>query len=232
MMSDAFDAYGSQSRYEAEVERSIAFAHVGHEMFVRAKADLLIALMRRRLGDLTGLAVLDIGCGVGAMQRYVAPLVRRSVGVDASAETVAEATRLCRSSEILVADRDVLPFAAHTFDVAFAVNVFHHVDPPKWHDFAQDALRVVRPGGLMVVFEHNPLNPLTRVAVDRCEFDEGVRLLSQRTVTQLLEPGGRIVERRYILFLPRDRPWARRVDAKLGWLPLGAQHMVAVEVEP
>ena len=43
--------------------------------------------------------------------------------------------------------------------------------------FVAELARVVRPGGLVVVFEHNPLNPLTRLVVSRVTFDDGVRLL-------------------------------------------------------
>ena len=37
--------------------------------------------------------------------------------------------------------------------------------------------RVVRPGGLLCIIEHNPFNPLTRLAVVRCEFDRDAVLL-------------------------------------------------------
>ena len=37
--------------------------------------------------------------------------------------------------------------------------------------------RVLKPQGLLFVFEHNPLNPLTRHAVDTCPFDENAVLI-------------------------------------------------------
>ena len=112
-------------------------------------------------------------------------------------------------------------------DVAFAICVLHHVEPPERPAFASQLAAAVRPGGLTVVFEHNPLNPLTRVAVSRCEFDDGVRLLrAGEVVDHLRGAGGEVVERRYLQFTPFDRPWARRLDRALGWLPLGAQHYV------
>ena len=75
----------------------------------------------------------------------------------------------------------------------------------------------VRPGGLAVVFEHNPYNPLTRRVVRNCEFDEGVRLLrAGEVVRHLRGTGSEIVEQRYLQFTPFDQPWARRLDHALG----------------
>ena len=51
--------------------------------------------------------------------------------------------------------------------------------------------RVVRPGGLVCVIEHNPLNPLTRsLAVSRCEFDSDAVLLGASTTRKLMAAGG------------------------------------------
>ena len=37
--------------------------------------------------------------------------------------------------------------------------------------------RVLRAGGACVIFEHNPLNPLTVQAVNTCPFDENAVLI-------------------------------------------------------
>ena len=80
----------------------------------------------------------------------------------------------------------------------------------------------------MAVFEHNPLNPLTRLVVARCEFDEGVQLLPTREVRDLLaEAGLQPIERRYILFFPWRASFLQRLEARLAALPLGAQHLTA-----
>ncbi|MDX6449784.1 MAG: polyisoprenyl-phosphate glycosyltransferase, partial [Gaiellaceae bacterium] len=125
-------------------------------------------------------------------------------------------------------DGKTLPFADQSFDLAFAVNVFHHVDPPDRAALAAELARVVRPGGIVAVFEHNPLNPLTRLVVSRCEFDAGVELLSTREVSALLTRAGlQPVERRYILFFPWRAAFLQRLEARLGPVPLGAQHLTA-----
>lgn len=228
---DLFGRFSGADAYEDAVDKSIAFAHVGHELFVRVKAEALLDLMRRHFGSTSDLDVIDVGCGVGAMQRYVSPEVGRSVGVDASAETAETAKRLCPTSEIVALDGGSIPFEDGSFDVAFAVNVLHHVETGDRERFAADLRRLVRAGGLVVVFEHNPANPLTRLAVARCEFDKGVSLLSRARVGKLLGgPTTSLVDQRYILFFPFESKLARRLEQRLGWLPLGAQHMVGVAI--
>ncbi len=91
----------------------------------------------------------------------------------------------------------------------------------------REMARVTRPGGLIVLFEHNPLNPLTRKAVRGCEFDRDANLLTRRTGSRLLAQAGLTEpDGRYILFFTRESGLLRRIERRLGWLPLGAQYAV------
>ena len=83
-------------------------------------------------------------------------------------------TRPCRYEAY---DGERLPYDDERFDVAFAICVLHHVRPAERPRFVGELRRVVRPGGLVALFEHNPLNPLTRLAVHRCAFDGDAVLL-------------------------------------------------------
>lgn len=223
-----FDDYASAEAYRSEVERSFNFAGLKHDLFVSAKAEALLALADRHVGDLRSRSALDVGCGVGLLQRAIAPAFGRSVGVDISGEALDDARRNCDGSEILAYDGERLPFEDRTFDVTFAVNVMHHVPPARWPTFARELLRVTRSTGCVAVFEHNPWNPLTRLAVFRCAFDADAVLLTRARTRDLLEgAGGSLLESRYILFVPVHARWARRVDERLGNIPAGAQYVVA-----
>jgi SAM-dependent methyltransferase len=118
-----------------------------------------------------------------------------------------------------------IPFADESFDVCFAVCVFHHVPRDQRVALAGEMRRVCRRGGLVVLFEHNPYNPLTRRAVNSCEFDRDAELLSRRRASQLLQAAGLPEPQgRYIIFFPRESGLLRSIEARLGWLPLGAQY--------
>jgi SAM-dependent methyltransferase len=121
-----------------------------------------------------------------------------------------------------------LPFSDGEFDATFAVCVLHHVPPDAWARFVREMRRVTSRTGLVVVFEHNPYNPLTRLAVNRCAFDEGVVLLRRKRVKELfMAQGLRVAEEAYIILFPWELPFSARLETLLARLPLGAQYFVA-----
>ena len=119
-----------------------------------------------------------------------------------------------------------LPFESNTFDLSFAICVLHHVEPAQREAFTAEMARVVRPGGLVAVIEHNPLNPLTRLVTSRCAFDEGVVLVRRRRLERLMR-GVRLrnTTSRYILFSPWRGDAVEWAERRLGRLPFGAQYI-------
>lgn len=225
-MTADFDRHAST--YRQDVDRSIRFSGRDTDFFARRKADELVALVTDHLGRPADQRALDVGCGTGITDRHLARRFAELHGVDLSAASLHEAQVANPSVTYHHQTGDHLPLPDDGFDLAFAVCVLHHVDPPHRERFVADVARVVRPGGLVVVFEHNPYNPLTRLAVDRCELDEGVTLAPRREVVDLLVGGGLdVVHHGHLLFTPFDTAWARRLDRGLRRLPLGGQHVTA-----
>jgi hypothetical protein len=88
--------------------------------------------------------------------------------------------------------------------------------------------RVVRPGGLVTIFEHNPRNPLTMRVVNNCPFDADAVLLNSKETSRLITDSGLdIWRRKHILSIPAAGSALRRVDQMLSWVGLGAQYYVA-----
>lgn len=222
-----FDRYSET--YRAAVERSIAFSGADLDVFTRAKARELLGLTARRLGDPRGLSFLDVGCGPGETDRWLEGHVRGLTGVDVSTEMI-EVARERNPWAVYRPDGPdgELPFQEECFEVCFAVCVLHHVPVPQRPAMLAEMARVTRPGGLVVIFEHNPWNPLTRKAVAGCEFDRDAVLLARRESERLLRAAGLTdVEGSYIVFFTRESPRLQRIERLLGRLPLGAQHVVS-----
>jgi SAM-dependent methyltransferase len=226
--------FGSyRESYEAEVQSSIDFMGQEVDYFVVAKARKLVDLTRRRLGDPSRLAALDVGCGIGSTDRHLSGRFAELHGVDIAAELVERASAENPSVAYRAYDGERLPYDDGRFDLAFCVCVVHHVPPARWSRFAAELARVVRPGGLVAVFEHNPFNPLTRLAVQRCEFDHDAVLLSPGRATAVLRSAGlELAERRYIVFLPFGGERIERFEHRLRNLPVGAQYYVAARRPP
>jgi SAM-dependent methyltransferase len=215
-------------RYRDALDRAVSFSGASHEFFARAKAEELLWLTRRHLGDPAGLDALDAGCGIGLTDHHLRGRFRSLSGTDVSAEALATAARENPGVRYELAERDRLPFGADTFDLTFAVNVVQVVAEAQRGRFVAELARVTRPGGLVAVFEHNPYNPLTRLVVRRFELGEDVRMLGAGNIRRLLrETGLAPVDFGYILLFPSRRRPLPALERTLRRLPLGAQYYVA-----
>jgi SAM-dependent methyltransferase len=218
-----FDRYSDS--YREAVEESISFSGADLDLFTRAKADALLELAGRA-GLPERLAFLDVGCGIGETDRFLEGRVGRLAGVDVAPQMLERARARNPWAEYRgYGEGEPIPFEAESFDVCFAVCVLHHVPRDRRTQLVGEMRRVCRRGGLVALFEHNPLNPLTRRAVSGCEFDRDAELLSRRAALRLLSAAGLpSPEGRYIVFFPRESGLLRGIERRLGWLPLGAQY--------
>jgi SAM-dependent methyltransferase len=172
---------------------------------------------------------LNFGCGIGKSERYARERLPAAdiYGVDVSAKSIEAARERNRDLggvSFAVFDGDSIPFATE-FDVAFVANVFHHI-PRAEHARVLRALReALKPGGLLFLFEHNPLNPLTRKTVRECPFDEGAVLLEPWYTRRILREAGFARSAiNFTLFFPAPLARFAPLEKYLRKLPLGAQY--------
>lgn len=222
----AFDEYAGD--YDATVQAAIGASGESVAYFAELKARLA-----RAEAPSSTRRVLDFGCGIGNTTRALAEAMpgARIVGCDPSSDSVNIArARSDAAVEFATSSETRLPFPDASFDLAVAACVFHHIDTGRQAHWVGEIARVLRPGGRFVMFEHNPLNPLTRRVVRNVPFDAGVVLLRRGGVTRLLRDSGLRPRRgRYYFFFPRFLAAFRRFEPLLGWLPLGAQFYVVGE---
>jgi SAM-dependent methyltransferase len=218
----------SRDRWQEELDRAVFFAGASHDFFTRAKAGELVRLARQHLGDPAQLDALDVGCGIGLIDRHLAGRFRTLTGTDVSPGVLETAAAENPGVRYELAERDRLPFDDDAFELAFAVCVVQVIPPPERPRFLTELARVTRPGGLVVVFEHNPYNPLTRLVVRRFEFGEDVRMLGIAEAERLLhESGVTPVDRGFFLLFPSRRQRVLAVERTLRRFPLGAHYYLA-----
>jgi SAM-dependent methyltransferase len=225
-MSELFDKYDQS--FGAVVQSSIDFSGLPHSFFTAAKADALRELVATRMHGMPSPHMLDVGCGVGEFHPFLRGMFGRVCGTDVSAASIAQARIRNPEVEYEAYVGETLPYDRATFDLSIAICVLHHVLPSRWVGFLREMRRVVRPGGLVCLIEHNPFNPLTRLAVARCEFDRDAVLLSAgRTRALMADAGLHDAQSHYFLLLPSAAPLARRVEHGLRHLPMGAQYIAS-----
>lgn len=203
------------------------------DQFIAVKARWLL---RREPGlGSGGLSLLDYGCGAGDMMRVLATLGARGElsGCDVSSGMLEEAARrwpeaLGPAPRLAGQDGALTPFPDGRFDVAVISAVLHHVPVADRPAVYAELGRVLRPGGRLYVFEHNPRNPLVRYVIARTPIDADAVLLDAREVRHgLLDSGRYELETDYLMFMPPGLAFLRPIDRVLTWLPLGAQYAVA-----
>lgn len=221
-----FDAY--KDIYTRTVDESVAFTGMSADFFTRVKAGYIADLARQKFGVSEKISALDIGCGVGNYHKLLAPHFGKLSGVDVSGESIEVARQRGLPVSYDVYDGATLPYGDGGFDLAFAICVVHHVPPARWQVFASEMRRVLKPGGLALVFEHNPRNPLTMRVVNSCPFDaDAVLLRNDETESLLSTAGFGQVYSRFILSIPAANTLLRRVDRLFSGLHLGAQYYVS-----
>jgi SAM-dependent methyltransferase len=203
------------------------------DQFIAVKARWLL---RREPGLRSGgLAMLDYGCGVGDLMRVLAGMGAKAsfTGCDVSTGMLAEVARrwpqgLGVAPATAAQDGARTPFADGQFDVATISAVLHHVPVAERAAVYAELGRVLKPGGRLYVFEHNPRNPLVRYVIARTPIDENAILLDAREVQEgLLNAARYELETDYLMFMPPGLAFLNPIDRALAWLPLGAQYAVA-----
>lgn len=115
-----------------------------HHSFVWERARGLLELLAPQPGE----RVLDLGCGTGHLSAQISEMGARVVGIDSSAEMIAEARRKYPQVEFGVADARSFRFA-EPFDAVFSNAVLHWVREADL--VIEAAWKALRPGGRYVI---------------------------------------------------------------------------------
>ena len=168
--------------------------------------------------------VLDFGCGIGRNISFLRDAFKDAeiMGSDVSEKSI-EAARLNNNGIYCWTEDDVADEKSD-FDLVFVAGVFHHIPLPEREETMAKIYRRLTIGGNLLIFEHNPYNPVTRKIVNDCPYDEDVILLRPRQLSQYIEKAGLIILRKgYSLFFPPRFKILNKWEKYLSSLPLGGQ---------
>jgi len=229
MEQSEFDKFADEY-YSLHVD-NIVMSGESPEYFAEYKIRDLVDIYNASQGCVEAPCVLDFGAGVGTsvpfMCRYMPRARLTCVDVSSKSLEIGRA-RFGGVAEFVLLDGARVPFPDESFDMVFAACVFHHIDQREHVTLLREMLRVLVSGGVILVYEHNPYNPITRHAVNTCPFDENAHLIPARSMRRSLVAAGFANPRmRYRVFFPSLVRGLRRLEPWITWLPLGAQYYVA-----
>ena len=217
-----FDRYATN--YREVLNDSVSASGESGEYFANYKAQYIARL----LGTGFEGRILDYGCGIGMVTAELTKLLPRGhiEAFDQSASSIANVSPALRKKARFCSDLSEVGIA----DVIIIANVLHHVPVPDRKSLIKQLSERLSGAGCLVIFEHNPINPLTRAAVRDCPFDEDAVLLpSSEAISLCTGAGLHFVRRDYIVFFPRLLSWLRPIESVLRWLSIGAQYAVVAQ---
>jgi ubiquinone/menaquinone biosynthesis C-methylase UbiE len=201
--------------------------------FIELKCEILRTLIRQEKKTSSELCVIDIGAGLGFFEKILFTEFKQLLAVDLSREMLHVARGLNpypagAAGSYLCGDSLQLPFPDRAADIVFASCMFHHMDHSQIIPALREMQRVCSSNGHVVIFEHNPINPVTQFVVRTTSLDRNARLISAQKLRSCFSSATlQIIESHYILYGPRtiDSLLARSFPF-LRNMPLGGQYCI------
>jgi ubiquinone/menaquinone biosynthesis C-methylase UbiE len=140
---------------------------------------------------------LDVGAGTGLLAERLSDFGLQVVALDPFAQMLEQLRQRRPEIATSVAHGHDIPFPASSFDLTYSVAVMHHIAQPELvRRTLAEMVRVTRPGGHIVIWDHNPLNPYWPLIMRRVPQDNGSeRLVPLRELVSGLTEEGASVQR-------------------------------------
>jgi SAM-dependent methyltransferase len=213
-----FDEYINS--YSTDLQKALGGLGGESAYFARRKVQVLVKSLR----GTTPSVILDYGSGMGALIPHLREFFPDAQiwATDVSKLSL-EHLQKSYPYVCVFAPDEMQPSSC---DVVVMSCVLHHIPTPSRQDVVGSIKQALKSGGSLCVFEHNPINPVTRKIVSNCIFDEGVELIQKRSLRTLISAIGGFTPQNagYFLFFPPLLKVIAPLEAILSWLPLGGQH--------
>lgn len=212
--------------YYEQHSANVAITGEGPEYFSRYKiADFAEYFQGKNAPSL----ILDFGSGIGNSIPYFREYFPRSQIIcgDVSTRSMEVSKKRFPGKERYLKIDDSILAQDQIFDAVFTACVFHHIPHEDHGKWLGELRRVTKTSGVLAIYEHNPLNPLTVRAVNNCPIDVNARLIRAGKMKKLLIDGGwRDVNYEYKVFFPSALKCLRIFEKKLKGIFLGAQYRI------
>ncbi len=178
---------------EGDPDRVVVPPNMLRQSRINADARYALALECLRAWPLPGGArILDVGCGIAAQAGMFRGF--RYVGADVNTARLGYGARVHPGARYVSQDVTRLGFAPGSFHAVVCLEVVEHLTPAARPAFARELLRVLRPGGLLVLSTPDGrMTAAKRVFGAKCERSHESELPPAAVETLLTAAGGRVI---------------------------------------
>jgi ubiquinone/menaquinone biosynthesis C-methylase UbiE len=220
-----FDKFAAD--YSNLHKENISITGEDPEFFSEYKIKIMYDIVRKQ--NQMPQRIFDFGCGIGGSIPFFKKYFNLSSVTygDVSEKSLLVAKGRFPDLGDYCLIKGNIPLKDESQDIIFSACVFHHIEPNDRFFWLKELYRVTNPGGLLVIFEHNPLNPLTVKAVKSCLFDATAQLIYAYNMKRLIESTGwKFARARYSLFFPSFLRFLRPFEKLLRRIPFGGQYFI------
>lgn len=163
------------------------FVNSNNEYFVEAKTKLIKRIINAQFLSDRKINIVDVGAGIGIFEKFLQDRKINIFGLDLSYKMVRVASKVNTISQggYCQANAIHLPLPNDFADIVFASCVIHHISDHIRANFIKDMYRICKPGGRMIIFEHNPYNLLTQFVVKTTPLDNNAILTTSKEIIGL-----------------------------------------------
>jgi len=227
MLKQEFDSY--IDKYRPNLDNQLWLSGESSTFFAKYKANKLkewfpeLVLQKQK--------ILDFGCGDGVMTNFTSDIFKNAevYGVDPSPKSIEEAQETFTHIKFTVnSDQTTqIDYPDNTFDLIFVAGAFHHIPFSMHQGYVQELNRIAKPNGKIIIFELNPLNPLTVFTFKRNPIDQNATMLKPWYGKKLGKKFGK-TKVNFYCFFPRMLRRLRFFEKYLTKLPIGALYAIII----
>lgn len=194
--------------------------YTNHELYAAS----ITTVLRDLTTSLQVHKVLDFGCGDGLLTHFFSQALVASctfVGIDYDPDKIRHAQELYPHIQWECIQEPRFAWPEATFDLVYAVNVFHHIADVQRSTYMHELMRVLRPGGVGIFIEHNPASKKAQQQFCQ-EHQASMQMISPKDLKALCKPYGTLSCSYHLT------DWPGWLEPYVAWLPCGQVYAIVV----
>lgn len=226
-MSEKVDFDKHADTYDKVLQEGVSFFGEESSYFAEYKIKIVKDTLTKQPTD-----ILEYGCGIGRNIKFLKSYFPDSevTGCDISRRSLEIAEGTNPEAKFFKIEDTEITKRENRYDMVFISCVFHHIEPHFRNEAVKNINRLLKTGGCVYFFEHNPYNPITRHIVNTCPWDTDAILLRPKESKILFSDNGfNLKQFRYCLYFPSIFGFLRAAEKYIGFIPLGGQYYIKTE---